>query len=98
MCKELIGKYLLNGETVPWILLQHFGDEVLGGGGEGDVFREGVVTHLDAVVGGLHIVGLERWPSHQAGVGNHSQTPDVHFIGVSQGGIICIEEGILSRI
>lgn len=49
---------------------------------------EAVVAHLDPVVGGLHIVSFKGGPAHQAGISYHSQTPDVHLIGVSDARVI----------
>jgi hypothetical protein len=51
--------------------------------GDGNVIWEGVVAHFDFVVGGFDVVGFEGRTSHDAGVGDHSQTPNVDFIGVS---------------
>lgn len=75
---------------MPWVFLEHLGDEVFGSGGEGDVVGEGIIAHLDPVVGGLHIVGLEGRPAYQAGIGDDSQTPNIHFVGVPQCLVICI--------
>ena len=43
---------------------------MFGGGGQGDMLREGVVAHLDSIVGGLDIIGLEGRPSNHTGIGN----------------------------
>ena len=45
--------------------------------------REGVVAHFDFCVGCLDIVGLEGRTTHQTSIGDNSQAPDIHFIGVS---------------
>lgn len=73
-----------------WVFLEHFGDEVLGSGGEGNVVWECIVAHLDPVIGGFDIVSLEGRSAYQAGIGDDSQTPDIHFVGMPQGLIICM--------
>jgi hypothetical protein len=47
------------------------------------VVREGVIAHFDFGVSGLDIVGFEGRTAHKASIGDDSQTPDIHFIGVS---------------
>ena len=55
---------------------------MFGGGGKGDMVREGVVAHLDSIVGGLDIIGLEGRPSNHTGIGDNTKTPNVDLIGM----------------
>ena len=46
------------------------------------MLRERVVAHLNLGVRSLDVVGLKRRASHDAGVGDDPQTPDVNFVRV----------------
>ena len=68
---------------------------MFGNGGKGDICWEGVVAHLYFGVGGFDIVSFEGRSTHQAGIGDHSQTPDINLVGMSIVGVICINKGVL---
>lgn len=56
---------------------------MFGGGGKGDMVREGIVAHLDSIVGGLDIIGLEGRSSNHTSIGDNTKTPHIDLIGMS---------------
>jgi hypothetical protein len=59
---------------------------------------EGIVAYFDLTVSGLDVVGLEGGSAYQTGVGYHTQTPDVNFVGVAQVGVVWVRKELLSSI
>jgi hypothetical protein len=54
------------------IFLEHFGDEMFGDSGDGDMVWKAIVAHLDSIVGSLHVVCFKGRTAHKASVGYHS--------------------------
>ena len=70
--KELVSQNFLNCETVPWVFLQQFRDEVLGRCGEGNVVRKRIVAGLDFTICSLDVIRFKGWPSDQARISDNS--------------------------
>ena len=96
--KKLIRKNLFDREAMSRVFLQHLWDEVFGSGGESDMIWKWVVAHLNPIVGSFHIISLKRRSPHKTSIGNNSQTPNIHFVGMTHRLVVCITWLLLSRI
>lgn len=73
-----------------WIFLEHFGNEILCCLADGDCVWEWVIALFYFAVGSFDIVGFERRPTNQEGVGDYSHAPDIDFVRMTVVVMICI--------
>ena len=81
--EEFVRDDFINGGSARRVSHQCLRNEFSHSLGEWDGLWETVVAAFDLAVGCPHIVGFEGRPTHHHCIGNYSQAPDIHFIGVA---------------
>ena len=79
----LVRQDLVNRGSLGGIIIQNASNEVTRGVSNGDIFREIVSVHTNALIGGLDIGCFEGRLSNDQGVNDNTERPDIDFIRVT---------------